>query len=249
MRSGAGVTPFLSRRGALPPRRFAVSRIYRHETVSNSLGHRCRARGRAAARRGRRVGRNHRLRRPGAAARARAAGRPRAGAGGARTAVAARTDRHAGGLGRGRHLLPQPHRADGGGESRRAAAISTTASTTRRVPSCSSRPRRSVSSVRGSRYASAATRGGTCPSPSWRWRSTRAAAIIGYTIGNDMSSRDIEGENPLYLPQAKVYTESCALGPCVLLTSDALSPDTRHRAPDPACRHRRVRRLDDTRLA
>src|SRR4051812_16429357 len=50
--------------------------------------------------------------------------------------------------------------------------------------------------------------------------------IIGYTIGNDMSARDIEGENPLYLPQAKVYTESCALGPCVLLTTDTLSPDT-----------------------
>ena len=44
--------------------------------------------------------------------------------------------------------------------------------------------------------------------------------IIGYTIGNDMSSRDIEGENPLYLPQAKVYDGSCALGPCVLLTSE-----------------------------
>ena len=41
--------------------------------------------------------------------------------------------------------------------------------------------------------------------------------IIGYTIGNDMSSRDIEGENPLYLPQAKVYAQSCGLGPCVLL--------------------------------
>jgi 2-dehydro-3-deoxy-D-arabinonate dehydratase len=44
--------------------------------------------------------------------------------------------------------------------------------------------------------------------------------IIGYTIGNDMSSRDIEGENPLYLPQAKVYDRSCALGPCVLIASD-----------------------------
>ena len=44
-------------------------------------------------------------------------------------------------------------------------------------------------------------------------------AIVGYTIGNDMSSRDIEGENPLYLPQAKVYDGSCALGPCVLLSA------------------------------
>jgi 2-dehydro-3-deoxy-D-arabinonate dehydratase len=46
--------------------------------------------------------------------------------------------------------------------------------------------------------------------------------IIGYTVGNDMSSRDIEGENPLYLPQAKVYDGSCALGPCVLISPDAL---------------------------
>lgn len=44
--------------------------------------------------------------------------------------------------------------------------------------------------------------------------------IVGYTIGNDMSARDIEGENPLYLPQAKVYNQCCGLGPCVLLASD-----------------------------
>jgi len=41
--------------------------------------------------------------------------------------------------------------------------------------------------------------------------------IVGHTIGNDMSSRDIEGENPLYLPQAKVYAKSCALGPWIRL--------------------------------
>lgn len=41
--------------------------------------------------------------------------------------------------------------------------------------------------------------------------------IVGYTVGNDMSSRDIEGENPLYLPQAKTYTGSCALGPGIQL--------------------------------
>jgi 2-dehydro-3-deoxy-D-arabinonate dehydratase len=40
--------------------------------------------------------------------------------------------------------------------------------------------------------------------------------ILGYTIGNDVSSRSIEGENPLYLPQAKVYRGSCALGPCIV---------------------------------
>jgi 2-dehydro-3-deoxy-D-arabinonate dehydratase len=45
--------------------------------------------------------------------------------------------------------------------------------------------------------------------------------IAGYVIGNDMSSRSIEGENPLYLPQAKVYDESCALGPA-LVPSDAV---------------------------
>jgi 2-dehydro-3-deoxy-D-arabinonate dehydratase len=41
--------------------------------------------------------------------------------------------------------------------------------------------------------------------------------IVGYCAGNDMSSRDIEGENPLYLPQAKVYDGSCALGPAIVL--------------------------------
>jgi 2-dehydro-3-deoxy-D-arabinonate dehydratase len=44
--------------------------------------------------------------------------------------------------------------------------------------------------------------------------------ILGYTIGNDMSARDIEGENPLYLPQAKIYDRSCALGPAITLTGD-----------------------------
>ena len=44
-----------------------------------------------------------------------------------------------------------------------------------------------------------------------------ALEIVGVTIGNDMSSRDIEGENPLYLPQAKMYTRSCALGPAIAL--------------------------------
>lgn len=45
--------------------------------------------------------------------------------------------------------------------------------------------------------------------------------IVGYTAGNDVSARDIEGANPLYLPQAKVYRGSCALGPSVLLVEDA----------------------------
>ena len=50
--------------------------------------------------------------------------------------------------------------------------------------------------------------------------------IVGYTVGNDMSSRDIEGENPLYLPQAKVYDGSCALGPCVLVANGPLPKTT-----------------------
>ncbi len=45
--------------------------------------------------------------------------------------------------------------------------------------------------------------------------------ICGYTAGNDVSSRDIEGENPLYLPQAKVYNGSCALGPAIILCNDS----------------------------
>jgi 2-dehydro-3-deoxy-D-arabinonate dehydratase len=51
--------------------------------------------------------------------------------------------------------------------------------------------------------------------------------IVGYTIGNDMSSRDIEGQNPLYLPQAKVYNRSCALGPGILITTEPLPRETR----------------------
>jgi 2-dehydro-3-deoxy-D-arabinonate dehydratase len=50
--------------------------------------------------------------------------------------------------------------------------------------------------------------------------------INGYTIGNDMSSRDIEGENPLYLPQAKVYNGSCALGPGILISAEPLPAST-----------------------
>lgn len=49
-------------------------------------------------------------------------------------------------------------------------------------------------------------------------------AIIGYTVGNDMSSRSIEGENPLYLPQAKLYDRSCAIGPCLATTDSIQDP-------------------------
>src|SRR5437773_1756140 len=50
--------------------------------------------------------------------------------------------------------------------------------------------------------------------------------IEGYTIGNDMSSRDIEGENPLYLPQAKSYNGSAAIGPCLYVSELPIHPDT-----------------------
>ena len=49
-------------------------------------------------------------------------------------------------------------------------------------------------------------------------------AIIGYTIGNDMSSRTIEGENPLYLPQAKLFNRCCSIGPCFLTANGDFDP-------------------------
>jgi 2-dehydro-3-deoxy-D-arabinonate dehydratase len=51
-------------------------------------------------------------------------------------------------------------------------------------------------------------------------------SVQAYTIGNDMSSRDIEGENPLYLPQAKVYERSAALGPCLYIPGNIISDQT-----------------------
>ena len=64
------------------------------------------------------------------------------------------------------------------------------------------------------------------PEPELTLCVSSAGRIFGYTIGNDMSSRDIEGENPLYLPQAKVYDGSCALGPCILMAETTLPATT-----------------------
>lgn len=64
------------------------------------------------------------------------------------------------------------------------------------------------------------------PEPELTLVINRRGSIIGYTIGNDMSSRDIEGENPLYLPQAKVYDGSCAIGPCIYFSEKPLAQDT-----------------------
>ncbi|HEY1214627.1 MAG TPA: fumarylacetoacetate hydrolase family protein, partial [Bryobacteraceae bacterium] len=52
----------------------------------------------------------------------------------------------------------------------------------------------------------------------------RGGRIVGYTIGNDMSCRDIEGENPLYLPQAKMWRRSCSIGPAVRLAETVADP-------------------------
>ena len=64
------------------------------------------------------------------------------------------------------------------------------------------------------------------PEPELTLVVTSNQKIIGYTVGNDMSARDIEGENPLYLPQAKSYTGSTALGPCIFITNEPLSLHT-----------------------
>jgi 2-dehydro-3-deoxy-D-arabinonate dehydratase len=64
------------------------------------------------------------------------------------------------------------------------------------------------------------------PEPELTLVVSSSGKIIGYTIGNDMSSRSIEGENPLYLPQAKTYDGCAAVGPCIYVTDQPLSNDT-----------------------
>ena len=64
------------------------------------------------------------------------------------------------------------------------------------------------------------------PEPELTLFITSAGNIVGYTIGNDMSSRSIEGENPLYLPQAKMYEGCAALGPCVYVPENPIDPET-----------------------
>lgn len=64
------------------------------------------------------------------------------------------------------------------------------------------------------------------PEPELTLVITRTGKLIGHTIGNDLSCRDIEGENPLYLPQAKSFKLSAAVGPCIKVTSEALPAET-----------------------
>jgi 2-dehydro-3-deoxy-D-arabinonate dehydratase len=65
------------------------------------------------------------------------------------------------------------------------------------------------------------------PEPELTLVVSAGGAIVGYTVGNDMSSRDIEGTNPLYLPQAKVYDGSCAIGPGILIAEEPLASTTK----------------------
>lgn len=67
------------------------------------------------------------------------------------------------------------------------------------------------------------------PEPELTLFITSSGKIVGYTCGNDMSSRSIEGENPLYLPQAKSYDGAAALGPCLYVTENSIAPDTQIR--------------------
>ncbi len=60
------------------------------------------------------------------------------------------------------------------------------------------------------------------PEPELALSITPELKLAGYTVGNDVSARDIEGENPLYLPQAKVYRQCCSLGPCILVPEQDL---------------------------
>lgn len=64
------------------------------------------------------------------------------------------------------------------------------------------------------------------PEPELTLCITSSGKIVGYTIGNDMSSRSIEGENPLYLPQAKSYDGSASVGPCIYVTQEPLPANT-----------------------
>ena len=64
------------------------------------------------------------------------------------------------------------------------------------------------------------------PEPELTLFANSSGKIVGYTIGNDMSSRDIEGENPLYLPQAKSYDFSAAIGPCLYVPESPIASDT-----------------------
>ena len=64
------------------------------------------------------------------------------------------------------------------------------------------------------------------PEPELTLAVSAGGKIIGYTVGNDLSCRDIEGENPLYLPQAKTFRDCAAIGPAIYVTDQSLDPET-----------------------
>lgn len=65
------------------------------------------------------------------------------------------------------------------------------------------------------------------PEPELTLVATSSGKIVGYTVGNDMSSRSIEGENPLYLPQAKTYDGCASVGPCIYVREGQLPAETK----------------------
>ena len=119
-----------------------------------------------------------------------------------------------GSLGQRRHLPAQSRGARGGvvGQGRLLPAC-----TKRRGRSCSSRPPGGAWSGRRQPIRVRDDSAWNVPEPELTLVINAAGEIVGYTAGNDVSSRDIEGENPLYLPQAKVYNGSCALGPGITI--------------------------------
>ena len=93
-----------------------------------------------------------------------------------------------------------------------------------RVPRSSSRGPRAFAWALARLSASARIRASRRPSPSWPWCSGSKGDIVGYTLANDVSAWDIERENALYLPQSKVYTACCALGPVIVTADDLPDP-------------------------
>ena len=77
------------------------------------------------------------------------------------------------------------------------------------------------------------------PEPELTLVVTRSGKIVGYTAGNDLSCRDIEGENPLYLPQAKTFDRCASVGPAILVAEEPLAPETAIRRRDSPRRRRR----------
>ena len=121
---------------------------------------------------------------------------------------------------RGSDVRAQPRRAARGGADRRARCVR--ARLRRRPARALPQGRRDAPDGRAgrTRSAPAATRAGPSPSRSSAWCSARAVEPVAVTAGNDVSSRDIEGANPLYIPQAKVYAGACAIGPALAVPDD-----------------------------